>query len=408
MNNTKIASARPRYTKSTLALGASVLDYCGVKTKLPKLGRVRSALKKNYKNVVFLILDGLNTLSLQELLPADSLLRKNLKGSLTSVFPSTTACGLTTLFTAGYPAANGWLGQKMYIEQLDKVIDIYKNTCAYTGVSLKDDDYYESYLPPATIFSQIEAMQKPQIKIHTLTPQKTRNIAENNYYYSDMAEMYTVLNKMTRQNGRKAIIAYAPHLSKAMSTHGTASGQAEAVLQEHELYLAELMEKAGDTLFIVSSGHGMINIQNNIHLEDYPEICATFNRPPSVCSRAISFGINKLSRKQFARLFNHHFSTDFKLYTAKQIVAGGLLGKDACPCLDLLIGDFIAVAKANSAMHYKTPKGVEPKITIASSGGLSKQEMLLPLIIFGKKKKSSKKKAPQNSPSLRRGGKPKA
>ncbi|HUU43663.1 MAG TPA: alkaline phosphatase family protein, partial [Planctomycetota bacterium] len=58
------------------------------------------------EHLVFVLVDGLGA-DFVRMLPADTFLKQRLDGEVRSVFMSTTACALTTLATAQWPAVHG-------------------------------------------------------------------------------------------------------------------------------------------------------------------------------------------------------------------------------------------------------------------------------------------------------------
>ena len=92
---------RPDYNNSILNLITSILKYYNVESKYNSLPEIDEILKKDYNNVVLLILDGMGENILNEL-NENELFRKNKIKTITSVYPTTTAAAMTTYY-AGKP-----------------------------------------------------------------------------------------------------------------------------------------------------------------------------------------------------------------------------------------------------------------------------------------------------------------
>src|SRR5512135_1734595 len=99
---------------SILNLMRSVAEACGA-TGLPyePARQLDPAELADAANIVLLVIDGLG---LDYLLRngKDGALRGHLRGSLTSVFPSTTASAITTFLTGLAPQQHGLTGWHMY------------------------------------------------------------------------------------------------------------------------------------------------------------------------------------------------------------------------------------------------------------------------------------------------------
>ena len=387
---------RPNYKNSILTIPSSILEDFGIKSNCPKNKQLTKEFGRDYNNIVLLVLDGFGAMNIAEHLPKASILRKKMKAKLLSTFPSATACAVTTLHTGLPPAEHGWLGMSMYVEPLDEVINVYNNRTAYTNKPLKDDNYYRSYMPFTTIYQRIDATTHAKFKIHTVFPSYVHEISENNYFFSDCDEMYTVIAKKCRQAGHKIIVAYEDSVGATMRKYGTLAPETKELFLEHERQINMLAEKCPNSLIIVTADHGLLNNDGKVfNINDYPDLCNLMSRPPSMEARAKSFGVKQGYEKQFKQLFNQHFGENFTLYSAKQVLSKKLFGENANPYINLLIGDFLAISKNEAILQYHTSTGAKMPVDKAHHSGLSKQEMLVPLILIStkiSKKKSNKSK----------------
>jgi len=72
------------------------------------------------KNILLIVLDGLGYEFLQKY-GKNSFLHQNLKGKMTSVFPSTTASAITSFATGLAPQQHGLTGWFVYLEEIKKI-----------------------------------------------------------------------------------------------------------------------------------------------------------------------------------------------------------------------------------------------------------------------------------------------
>ena len=99
----------PDYNHSILNLITSMLKYYNVETNHTSLPILDEKLSKNYKNVVFIILDGLGEHLINKISP-NGFFKQNDIDCITSVYPSTTTAALTTYYSGMPPYESGWIG----------------------------------------------------------------------------------------------------------------------------------------------------------------------------------------------------------------------------------------------------------------------------------------------------------
>ena len=86
------------YNHSILNLITSVLKYYNVETKHTTLETLNKHLDKKYRNVIFLVLDGMGEHILNNISP-DGFFNSKKIDCITSVYPSTTTAALTTYYS---------------------------------------------------------------------------------------------------------------------------------------------------------------------------------------------------------------------------------------------------------------------------------------------------------------------
>ena len=95
---------RPDYENSILSVVSSVLNHYGVKDcPHPTQKKVDELLKRDPRNVVILLFDGMGINIIEKHLPKDSFLRTHLMTTVSSVFPPTTVAATTTIQSGRSP-----------------------------------------------------------------------------------------------------------------------------------------------------------------------------------------------------------------------------------------------------------------------------------------------------------------
>ena len=100
----------PDYQNCIANLPNSILKKWNLAPVGDTLPLADAYLKKEYKNVVVLLLDGMGTSILENILDKDGPFRSHLAGSYKSVFLSTTVAATTSAMSGLQPCEHSWLG----------------------------------------------------------------------------------------------------------------------------------------------------------------------------------------------------------------------------------------------------------------------------------------------------------
>ncbi len=93
----KVKFIEPNFSNSNLNISSTLAEFLGVENKNAVIPELKEELDRSYKNVVFICFDGLGINSIEINLPENAILRKNIRKTLVSTFPSTTT-NATSLF----------------------------------------------------------------------------------------------------------------------------------------------------------------------------------------------------------------------------------------------------------------------------------------------------------------------
>ena len=120
----------PNYEHCILNLITSILKNYNVETKHKSLESMDNILNNKYKNVVFIILDGMGEHILEKVSPTGYFRKKEID-CITSVYPSTTAA-LTTYYSGKPPYETGWIAWSQYFKEYGRDIDMLSHRESYT------------------------------------------------------------------------------------------------------------------------------------------------------------------------------------------------------------------------------------------------------------------------------------
>ncbi|MBE6449151.1 MAG: hypothetical protein E7013_00415 [Alphaproteobacteria bacterium] len=363
----------PDYKHSILNISSTLLKYYGVETPYASLEKLEKELNKDYKNVILMIFDGLGIDILNKNLPKDSLLQKHIVEEITSVFPPTTTAATTSYYSGKTPIEHAWLGWMCYFNKLNKAIELFKNSDFYTGEKIDIDVMKE--LPYSTIYEQITEATKNKVKTHKLFPDFIQTDG-----YKNLEELHRTICQLTKSNDRNFVLCYSPFPDKIIHRYGTQSDETQKSVLKTVRFIENIYKQLDDTLIIVSADHGLIDIEKEFFIEEYPDFMECLSRPLSLEDRTISIKLKDGKKEQVLSAFNRYFAKDFILLSKEEVLQKQLFGpaKPNPKALEF-IGDYIIISKSHNSLRQKTASNEPLK---AAHAGILKAEMLVPLILL--------------------------
>lgn len=366
----------PDYSNCLMNISTSVIKHYGVDTKFSTLSILDKELNKNYRNVVVILVDAMGSEILKKHQNESVVLRNHQIDTLTSVFPSTTVAATVSLLTAKPPVSTGWIGWFQYVKEEDRSVIFFFNQDFYDSDHKFDYNVSQRYVPVTQIYDLIEESNE-NVKTKEIFPEF--RVPE----HKSFKNICNTILKETKEEGKHFIYAYWDKLDTYIHESGTESLKVKKHIQEIDKDIQALFDELDDdTLVIITADHGQIDVED-IPLWKYPDITETFVHNPSIEARATAFFIKEGLKEQFLNSFNKHFRDSFILYTAKDFLNTKLLGDDVPhEKITEFLGDYVAVAiDKYSFKMINSDKGFK-----AQHAGLTKDEMLIPLIVYSPKK----------------------
>ena len=366
---------KPDFNNNIINISATVAEFLGCPNDKPILPDLKKELDKGYKNIVFLILDGLGMHPIEKNLSADSFIRKNIKKVLTSVFPSTTTNAMTTYLSNKYPMEHGWFGWSVYFEEIGRAVNIFLDTDTYTG-----EDVGQGYVRKTLPYEPFYKSAKSDYVTSVVVPEFWHGDEDNRYVWNTLEEMLGTVEKLCKAEGRQCIFTYCPEPDSTMHRFGVSSDEAKKVINTLNLAVEGLYSRLSDTLFIITADHGQVDIEGYIPLYEDKELLAMLEWPHYLEPRATAFKVKKNCHKDFVELFNSKYSDDFELYKVEDLIKGNYFGGHLVTENARRLGDYIAIGKTNKLFKMSEQshdyKGHHTSLT---------EEMEVPLIFLGKK-----------------------
>ncbi len=368
------------------------------------------------RNLMLLVVDGLG----YEMLAAraSGALRQGLRGALSSVFLSTTACAVPTLMTGLAPARHGLTGWFMYLEELDDILAILplaprgsrqpaggkeetkeakeKTTSNATEGIPEITPEMAEQLPQrlfdhATFFS---TLARPSFAV---SPSWLGGSPFNRYHtagaervgYDRLDGLFVavtdILTAGGKDSGEKYVYAYWPELDAVAHHTGCASEETAALLETFctafNRFLAGLA--GSDTTVIVTADHGFIDSppEKNIFLSEHSQLEALLARPLCGERRAAWCYLQPGAGAEFERYVARHLGDRAVAIPRARLIEEAWLGPGPMhPRLASRIGDYVLLMRENWTIRDLV-EGEEPYEMLGVHGGLSAAEMRVPLVL---------------------------
>jgi len=374
----------PDYNNSILNLITSILKYYNVETNHTSLKELDEVLKNKYKNVVFIVLDGMGEHILKNA-TEDGFFRKNEAKCITSVYPSTTTAALTTYYSGKPPYETGWIAWSQYFKEYGRAIDMLSHRESY----LKEDisnakiNVFNNVVNYEPIFNKIENAS-PDVKAYEIVPDYSDRRAKRSIRANNIEEICENIKLICSSKSQNFIMAYCDNPDGLLHKYGCNSKEANDMIKNAEKCIEEMRkELSEDTLIIISADHGHKDIGKAYDLLEYPEIQDCLIMPASLESRVVAFWVKDEKREKFEKLFNENFSNDFILLSKKEVLEKNLLGHgQKHEKIDDFIGNYLALSISDSIIRLQTFLADGKPVKKSTHCGLTKEEMEVPLIIL--------------------------
>ena len=340
-------------------------------------------------NIVLFVIDGFGYEYLRKQ-PQNTIFHRFLEGKITSVFPSTTASGITTFFSGLAPQQHGVTGWFMYLKELGSIIAPLRFQPRCCPISLQRDG-----VSPERLFRGNEifhSLNRETYSICHRNIEKSVFDATMNLYSKKLS--YTTFSGCLRQVktaimssfGKKFIYAYWGNFDALCHAYGTQSTEVAQHYAELTRKLTAFVKSlhATDTTLIITADHGLIDTDASkvIYLKDHPVIQDALLLPLSGEPRTAYCYVRPSKAAQFEAYVRDVFHGKCELYRSEELIEKQYFGLfDPDPRLYDRIGDYVMVMKENYIIKDFL-LGEKDGFHIGNHGGISDEEMFVPLIII--------------------------
>ncbi|MBI2572470.1 alkaline phosphatase family protein [Candidatus Woesearchaeota archaeon] len=367
---------------TSLEVISSVIRGLGGKTDHQDISLITNQVG-SAQHTIFFLVDGLGYDSISKL-PARSFLVQACQGKTRSIFPSATAAAITTLMTGLSPLEHGipgWYTHFPHINEMGAILP--SKTRAGKPLKLSRNAFPQSLLNAVPVRKNLVIKKNlAKSKFNSLFVKWDKTIT-----FQNMGGMFRALRSAIAQSQtsptRTFTYVYWGGYDDLSHLYGKQSEKARVMLQELDKRLEEFVKatKHSDTLLILTADHGQITTtrKNTILLNRDAHFVDCLRLPCAGEPRAL-FCYVRAERKQFFEKYvQQKYRTVLKIYKTSELLEHFGPGKMHPEFLQRT-GDYVLIPKENCVLRFFL-KGEEEVFFPGHHGGLSDEEMIVPLIV---------------------------
>lgn len=335
-------------------------------------------------HLVLLVVDGLGH---DFLFGRDGILRRHLRGSLTSVFPSTTASAIPTFLTGLAPQQHGLTGWNMYFREVGAIVTPLPFRIRTGRHALR-----EAGVTPAQLFGLPPLFDRLPLPCHVVSPRQIIhsdfNVAlsgkATRHAYESVDGMFALIAGLLRIPAPRSYIhAYWPEIDALAHEFGIGSAPVADAFAALDTAFGKLLEvaHASGSRIIVTADHGFIDADETIDLDDHPGLRDTLLLPLCGEPRAAYAYVRSGRERQFENYVRTHLADRVHLLRSDEILRQGWLGPGSPhPALRDRLGDYVLLPRGRAILRDWL-MGEEHYRHVGMHGGLSAAEMIVPLVV---------------------------
>lgn len=337
---------------------------------------------------VFVLVDGLGMSILDKLAP-DSFLAGHRAAQMQALFPSTTACALTTLATGAWPCEHGVPGWWVYLEEFKLSATALRFVERFAERPLE-----EFGLSAADVFglpSVWPAVKHAPLSIlgaHIVDSTFSRYARGDTARagYREIPEAVRIVRDRVEQAQRPTFTyLYLPQLDAICHKKGVGHEQVSQLLASLDEQLGNLAEAlTGRARIVITADHGLIDVpaERRFILEEDDPLVTHLICPPTGEPAVPIFHVKSGQEQAFLELFARRFGDVFVFITPDEAEGLRLFGPgELSPLMRRRLGNFIGIAPEPAAIYFR-PRVGDFHVHVAVHAGMSAEEMNIPLVVL--------------------------
>jgi hypothetical protein len=377
----------PDYQGETIVnLTASlILALGGAESLYPPL-RLLPPASLQSRNLVLLVIDGLGYDTLVQA-GTNGALPRSLRGSISSVFPPTTATAVTTFLTGSAPQQHALPGWHVYFKELGSVLAVLPFRARHGGPPLG-----ETGVDAGALFGHVPLFDRIAAHSYIVAPERIIDSDYNRAHtgaaerrgYETLHQLFATTARVVRASRERTYVyAYWPELDRLAHEHGIGSREAGAHLLELDAAFDQFLQqiRGSDTTVIVTADHGFVDTdpERVIELDAHPRLAETLLLPLCGERRLAYCYVQPERRGRFEHYVQTVLAPDVELFASAELIARGCFGLGPPhPRLRERVGDY-TLAMRGTAVIKDWLLGERRYRQIGVHGGVSAAEMRVPL-----------------------------
>ncbi len=344
----------------------------------------------NAHRIMYLVLDGLGLHQLKRHLASNQGQRffgRHGFESITTVFPATTAAAVTTFDTGASPAEHGILSWYLHLPDLGCIATVLRSaTRLGTPLGPADFDLAAYYNVPSHVatttchlglLSWGDIVSLPFATVGTRWPDARS--------YQDLAGLRATLASFAHEDTPGLAYAYWPRYDGLCHEYGCRSQEVETHFDALDQTLADLLTdiRGSRATLCVLADHGLIDVPRTrcIDLAEVPGLLNCLATAPAGDQRQMSLFVRPHALDAFHRIVARELDQACVCLEGRTLLEAGVFGPgQAHPSLTQRVGDYVLLSRPEYAMIY-TPPGTKPLYMPGSHGGMSAEEIQIPLYV---------------------------
>ncbi len=335
--------------------------------------------------VVLILVDGLGYYKVKSL-DDNSVLKRGLKTSLQTVNPTSTACVLTSIASASYPAEHGILGWWQYSRKHKLnyypllFSDKMGNSLLKKDIKVNEIFDYESIFDKLDVKANIY-MNK---KLISSNYSKVFNGNKSNKFATNSIRdaFNKISNKVENTIEKSLTYLYIDGLDVASHIYGTKSKEVQNIINEIERGIIKIKKADLNTTVIVIADHGQVDMTSLIYLNQNYDYSKYFYAIPSIDTRMISFFVKEEFKEEFETKFSEEYNKDVILLKKEEVEKYKIFGNSKFSNNAInSCGEYVGIVVNNKFMVCDKITFEDKMTTKGNHSGLTKEETTIPLIV---------------------------
>jgi hypothetical protein len=324
--------------------------------------------------------------------------KRGMLGALTSVVPSTTSAALTSLWTGRSPAEHGILGYEIFLKEFGLIANMITHAPAVfdgrAGLLYSAGFDPEQFLPVASLGPHY---QRAGVAVHAFLHYSISGSGLSRMHYPAVethsfahpSDLWIAVRQLAHHKlaNKRLIWVYYGGIDGLSHRHGPDSEQAQAEFQDFtDTLVSECLVKLegkvnSKTLVILLADHGQLTTRVDPHYElhNHENLARRLHMAPTGENRLAYLYVQPGQTAAVEEYLQRTWPGAFTVMPSSQLLEAGLFGPGTpAPDTRDRLGDLIVITHQDAYLWW----AAKPNPLIGRHGGLSAEEMLVPLLAF--------------------------